>query len=922
MPAARLSPRLAPLRAGIAGPGRPATALALALVLAGCGGAHDGERRTFRLSGSVSGEHVSGVTVQLTGTQTATTTTDAAGAYAFEGLPAGHYTLTAPPAGGYAFSPASLEVDVSSDADGLNFTSTPVFSLSGTVSGAARSGIPIRLSGTRSATTLTDDAGNYAFNDLPAGEYAVTPIVAAPYTVAPAAIELILVGPDLNGQDFVVSETYSVSGTIAGPAVLGVRVNLLGAYGQPIASTTPDALGHYAFDGLAGGSYIIVPSLDGFVFSPERRMVTTGSTIPQDFAEIGACAIEGTVSGLDPANHSIVLSGPVTATVTTDATGHYAFTGLPPGSYTVTPSTMGGFAFDPSSRSVSATAGTASSQDFLSSGAFHVSGVITGARASGVTVNLSGRQTASATTDASGRYDFGNLPEGTYTVTPAPGSGYVSTPANASVNVSHNSTVGDFTVAGLYAISGKISGPVVEGVTVSLSGPGRQATTRTDSAGRYAFSDLGDGAYAVVPSVEGGYRFLPPRHDVQLAGASAAGQDFQEVGINTISGRVSGQIAAGVTVLLSGGATATTTTDAKGDYSFPDLPNGSYAVTPSSKDGYVFTPDQRPVSLTGWGASYQDFSAAGAYRITGTLTGLRTAYVSLALSGARTDTTSSGVGGQFTFASLANGTYTITPVLSDGYVSTPSSWTVQVNGADVARDFAVTGAYQIHGKVSGPAASGVTVTASGPASRTASPDAGGYALPGLPNGTYLLAISGPPGVAFTPTRAVVRVTGASLLQDFAGESYAVTEAAVPTADAAPFSIASGRTGTSGSPSGPPAGSAGSRRRGRSTSSRSPTRPAPTGSWPGRTARSGSRRPGARRSAGSRPAATCSSTPSPPAPPGTTSRSGRTATCGSPKPPRTGSGAWTRPPGWSRSSPCPATAAAPSGSPPARTATSG
>ena len=57
----------------------------------------------------------------------------------------------------------------------------------------------------------------------------------------------------------------------------------------------------------------------------------------------------------------------------------------------------------------------------------------------------------------------------------------------------------------------------------------------------------------------------------------------------SISGAVNGAILAGVTVNLAGAATASTTTDANGNYSFANQINGSYTVT-VAKTGYTFSP--------------------------------------------------------------------------------------------------------------------------------------------------------------------------------------------------------------------------------------------------------------------------------------------------------------------------------------------
>ena len=67
----------------------------------------------------------------------------------------------------------------------------------------------------------------------------------------------------------------------------------------------------------------------------------------------------------------------------------------------------------------------------------------------------------------------------------------------------------------------------------------------------------------------------------------------------SISGTVNGAVkAGGVTITLSGAGSATTTTDASGNYNFAGLVNGSYIVTPSL-GGYVFGPTNQPVTISG-----------------------------------------------------------------------------------------------------------------------------------------------------------------------------------------------------------------------------------------------------------------------------------------------------------------------------------
>jgi hypothetical protein len=81
--------------------------------------------------------------------------------------------------------------------------------------------------------------------------------------------------------------------------------------------------------------------------------------------------------------------------------------------------------------------------------------------------------------------------------------------------------------------------------------------------------------------------------------------------INTysISGRVTAKNKglSGTTMTLTGAASATTTTDTSGNYTFSELLNGSYTVTPS-KTGYTFTPTNMAVTISGANVTGRNFT--------------------------------------------------------------------------------------------------------------------------------------------------------------------------------------------------------------------------------------------------------------------------------------------------------------------------
>jgi sugar lactone lactonase YvrE len=129
-----------------------------------------------------------------------------------------------------------------------------------------------------------------------------------------------------------------------------------------------------------------------------------------------------------------------------------------------------------------------------------------------VNVALTGARSQSTSTTEDGRYEFPNLPAGTYAVTPSR-SGYIFSPGNASfTNINSNQTANFIAQAVLttYTISGRVTdsnGNGLSGVNLALAGSISNSTV-TSQEGTYQFANLGAGSYSVTPSFAG-YTFTP-----------------------------------------------------------------------------------------------------------------------------------------------------------------------------------------------------------------------------------------------------------------------------------------------------------------------------------------------------------------------------------------------------------------------------
>ncbi|MRR16386.1 MAG: hypothetical protein EG826_08005 [Deltaproteobacteria bacterium] len=332
--------------------------------------------------------------------------------------------------------------------------------------------------------------------------------------------------------------------------------------------------------------------------------------------------ISGAVSGATQAGVTINLTGAAIASTTTAADGTFSFTGRANGTYTITP-VKPDYIFNPVSTVVIVSGANVTGVNFVATAntdpTYSLSGTVSGAVQAGVLITLGGDAAGTAITDAGGNYSFPGLPAGNYSVTPSR-TGYDFTPSTRLVTISGNSTGNDFTAAPTpeptYNISGTVSGAIVEGVTIQLTGPATASTT-TDAGGNYTLSGVHNGIYTVTP-VKDGYTFNPASTAVNVNGANQTGKNFVATKIPgkfTVSGAVSGDILGGVTITLSGGASGSTTTNASGNYSFSNVSEGSICTVTPSAPGYTFAPASRNITVTG-DITVGDFAATAKPSVT------------------------------------------------------------------------------------------------------------------------------------------------------------------------------------------------------------------------------------------------------------------------------------------------------------------
>ena len=595
--------------------------------------------------------------IDANGATVAPTTTDATGNYQFTNLVPGDYIVTfgTPPAG-YNYIPQSADSDINPATGSLpvtGLTSGEVAQVDGgaiepaTLSGTAfedNNGNGLNddaqavanatvtlytANGTPVATTTTNTDGDYTFtnvlpgtyyvgfSNLPAGTAIINPSTDSDALAATANTPNVTVvsGSNVNdGLDIGVIAPAALTGNVFEDTnydgldnnnidISNVTVVLYNAAGLPVTSTTTDATGNYAFNNLAPGTYsvgFVTPS--GYEFTVastdndanpttgETNSVTlqSGETGVFDAGMVQVATISGTVFNDVNANGTaetgdngvaatqVVLynsngtvavdANGIPQITTTNATGDYVFDNLLPGTYYVQFSNPSGTEFSPQNLGTNG------------SDADPATGQVTG-------IALSSGQDAT------------DVDAGVFTPVGVNLSGTVFTDANA--NGFQDAT--ETGVANVPVFLYSAANPLVP-----------IATTATNGAGNYIFTNLDAGTYFVGFGIAGGYNFTTPNAtptndatdsdvinpasgvtapiavnttnitDVDagiLEPVSISGTLFEDLNGDNLNN--DNAPVAGVTVALldaNGALVTTAVTDANGNYNFTNLTPGTYTV--------------------------------------------------------------------------------------------------------------------------------------------------------------------------------------------------------------------------------------------------------------------------------------------------------------------------------------------------------
>lgn len=169
--------------------------------------------------------------------------------------------------------------------------------------------------------TLTDDAGDYSMDGIPAGTYSIGTVQSG-YRLSDT-VGVTLSDGDTTEINFSCKQDASLNlGAIAGILTIdghegageplaGAKITLMDIGENVIATTYTVDDGEFAFYDVADGKYILLPSAEGYLpASPMTVTITNGSIANITMSmDVDARTYNGTVSGIIRDNNGRAVAG-------------------------------------------------------------------------------------------------------------------------------------------------------------------------------------------------------------------------------------------------------------------------------------------------------------------------------------------------------------------------------------------------------------------------------------------------------------------------------------------------------------------------------------------------------------------------------------------------------------------------------------
>ncbi len=463
------------------------------------------------------------------------------------------------------------------------------------------------LANGQSYSAETDPEGYYRILGLADSSYQVS-LEAEGYIAPEMQVAEVLAGHETT-TSFSLVTGGGVAGKIlsrTGVPVSGATVRAFSLSGSPGRTTTSGASGEYTLAGLAPGAYEILASAvsHGAAAVPNVAVIAGEIRPGVDLTLTSPATLAGKV--LDATTAQPIWGASVAldersadyASAVTDASGLYTLTGAAPGARKVWVWAEG---YQEQILSVTLNPGAQTSLNVSLQPLASISGTVRQAGGNSL-VNAPVMLTSTngvilmSTTDAQGKFAFGNLPDGTYTLAVEPANGLEQGRKTVVLSQAIRRAVASFDLPGT-ALHGVVQLPAssagAANVRVDLARAGETiASTRTDAEGRYSFlvfdgqavdlfasgNDIGFASTKGVPIPTSGLVHAPV-----LSGGAL------QVALQLRSQSADGPPVADATVILrptSDSAPSTSwlagKTDASGTVRFTNLPPGDYLASGSA----------------------------------------------------------------------------------------------------------------------------------------------------------------------------------------------------------------------------------------------------------------------------------------------------------------------------------------------------
>jgi len=459
-------------------------------------------------------------------------------------------------------------------------------------------------SGADVRTADADATGFYQINGVAPGAYT---IVAVDLT---GGLRTRFSGNLPPNQSANVNLTLTPSGTIRGtafgrngttPVGSGINVSL---FGPTSLSTTTDKQGQFLFDFVPLGSFTVETSdSSGNRGRTTGSLATTSQVVVANVSFLGKGTVSGAVvdgAGIAVPNASVTLSSGSTfggtKTAATDGAGHYSFTDIFVGPFTVNASSAISRQGGHSSGTLAGDGETATANITLQATGsitgtvFHFGGVTA---VGGAAITLSDGHNATA--DAQGHYRLDLVPVGSYTVDvtdPATGD---RGRASATIASQDQIVPTNVTLIGV----GKVIVTVKDGGLKLVAGAQIRLDSQTIFGGRQTGSTQADGTLTLANVLAGNFSVFAVNPQTNLTGSTNGNVAVNGTTSITVqlqsSGAIQGTVFGSngttpipnISVQLSGPVSRQTSSSGIGGFRFDIVPSGTYQLRAIDSSGNV-----------------------------------------------------------------------------------------------------------------------------------------------------------------------------------------------------------------------------------------------------------------------------------------------------------------------------------------------